>query len=177
MDYSVVYNPTEFIQQSVDEVVRTLYEAIGLVVVVVIVFLQTWRAAIIRCRNPDLVDRLFSDNGRRRDHVQHALAVRPRARDRHRRRRRHRRGGECRTLSRQGMTQAGRAQDDGRGRECPAGDRARALRRVHPDRLHQRPTGLVLPAVRRHNRCGDGDLLLCLPYPLARARGDPPQAA
>ncbi len=45
--YSVVYNPTEFIQQSVDEVVRTLYEAIGLVVVVVIVFLQTWRAAII----------------------------------------------------------------------------------------------------------------------------------
>jgi hydrophobe/amphiphile efflux-1 (HAE1) family protein len=47
MDYSVVYNPTEFIQQSVDEVVRTLFEAIGLVVIVVIVFLQSWRAAII----------------------------------------------------------------------------------------------------------------------------------
>ncbi|MCW3474949.1 efflux RND transporter permease subunit [Limobrevibacterium gyesilva] len=47
MDYRVVYNPTEFIQQSVNEVVRTLFEAIGLVVVVVIVFLQTWRAAII----------------------------------------------------------------------------------------------------------------------------------
>ena len=47
MDYSVVYNPTEFIQQSIDEVVRTLYEAIGLVVIVVILFLQTWRAAII----------------------------------------------------------------------------------------------------------------------------------
>jgi hydrophobic/amphiphilic exporter-1 (mainly G- bacteria), HAE1 family len=47
IDYSVVYNPTEFIQQSVNEVVRTLYEAIGLVVVVVIMFLQTWRAAII----------------------------------------------------------------------------------------------------------------------------------
>ncbi|HEX3350060.1 MAG TPA: multidrug efflux RND transporter permease subunit [Acetobacteraceae bacterium] len=47
MDYRVVYNPTEFIQQSINEVVRTLYEAIGLVVVVVIVFLQSWRAAII----------------------------------------------------------------------------------------------------------------------------------
>jgi hydrophobe/amphiphile efflux-1 (HAE1) family protein len=47
VDYNVVYNPTEFIQQSVNEVVRTLYEAVGLVAVVVIVFLQTWRAAII----------------------------------------------------------------------------------------------------------------------------------
>ena len=45
--YSIVYNPTDFIQTSVDEVVRTLFEAILLVVVVVIVFLQTWRAAII----------------------------------------------------------------------------------------------------------------------------------
>ena len=42
IDYRVVYNPTEFIQQSVNEVVHTLYEAIGLVVVVVIVFLQSW---------------------------------------------------------------------------------------------------------------------------------------
>jgi hydrophobe/amphiphile efflux-1 (HAE1) family protein len=47
LDYTMVYNPTEFIQQSVDEVVRTLFEAIGLVVCVVILFLQTWRAAII----------------------------------------------------------------------------------------------------------------------------------
>jgi HAE1 family hydrophobic/amphiphilic exporter-1 len=47
LDYSIVYNPTEFIQQSVDEVVRTLAEAVVLVVLVVILFLQTWRAAII----------------------------------------------------------------------------------------------------------------------------------
>ena len=47
VNYSVVYNPTEFIQQSVDEVVQTLFEAILLVCLVVIVFLQTWRAAII----------------------------------------------------------------------------------------------------------------------------------
>ncbi len=45
--YSIVYNPTEFIAELVSEVIRTLFEAVGLVVVVVIVFLQTWRAAII----------------------------------------------------------------------------------------------------------------------------------
>ena len=45
--YAIVYNPTEFIQQSVDAVIETIGEAIVLVVLVVIVFLQTWRAAII----------------------------------------------------------------------------------------------------------------------------------
>src|SRR5262249_27027147 len=47
LDYTIVYNPTEFIQQSIDEVVHTLVVAIILVVGVVILFLQTWRAAII----------------------------------------------------------------------------------------------------------------------------------
>jgi hydrophobe/amphiphile efflux-1 (HAE1) family protein len=45
--YDIIYNPTEFIQQSVDAVVQTILEAVVLVVLVVIVFLQTWRAAII----------------------------------------------------------------------------------------------------------------------------------
>ncbi len=47
LDYTVVYNPTEFIQASVDAVIETLFEALLLVVIVVILFLQTWRAAII----------------------------------------------------------------------------------------------------------------------------------
>ena len=47
--YAIVYNPTQFIQQSVDAVIDTIGEAIVLVVLVVILFLQTWRAAIIRC--------------------------------------------------------------------------------------------------------------------------------
>jgi multidrug efflux pump len=47
MKYAIVYNPTEFIQQSVDAVEQTMGEAIVLVVLVVILFLQTWRAAII----------------------------------------------------------------------------------------------------------------------------------
>jgi hydrophobe/amphiphile efflux-1 (HAE1) family protein len=45
--YTIVYNPTQFIQQSVDAVQETIGEAIILVVLVVILFLQTWRAAII----------------------------------------------------------------------------------------------------------------------------------
>jgi HAE1 family hydrophobic/amphiphilic exporter-1 len=47
MNYRVAYNTTEFIQQSVNEVIHTLFEAVVLVVIVVILFLQTWRAAII----------------------------------------------------------------------------------------------------------------------------------
>src|SRR6195256_6059335 len=45
--HAIVYNPTEFIQQSVNAVRETILEAIVLVVLVVILFLQTWRAAII----------------------------------------------------------------------------------------------------------------------------------
>jgi hydrophobe/amphiphile efflux-1 (HAE1) family protein len=47
MEYRIVYNTTDFIQQSVDEVIKTLFEAAALVVIVIIVFLQSWRAAII----------------------------------------------------------------------------------------------------------------------------------
>jgi hydrophobe/amphiphile efflux-1 (HAE1) family protein len=47
LKYDIIYNPTDFIQQSVDAVVTTILEAVVLVVLVVILFLQTWRAAII----------------------------------------------------------------------------------------------------------------------------------
>jgi hydrophobe/amphiphile efflux-1 (HAE1) family protein len=45
--YAIAYNPTEFIQLSIDEVQRALVFAVGLVALVVILFLQTWRAAVI----------------------------------------------------------------------------------------------------------------------------------
>ncbi len=47
LSYSIVYDPTRFVRTSIEEVVRTLVEALLLVVLVVIVFLQTWRASII----------------------------------------------------------------------------------------------------------------------------------
>ena len=47
IERAIVYNPTEFIQESVNAVVETIGEAVILVVLVVILFLQTWRAAVI----------------------------------------------------------------------------------------------------------------------------------
>src|SRR5260370_20429207 len=47
IDYAVVYDPTVFVRRSIEAVVHTLLEAILLVVIVVIIFLQTWRASVI----------------------------------------------------------------------------------------------------------------------------------
>ena len=47
LDYRIIYNPVEYVKASLNEVYKTLFEALILVVIVVIVFLQSWRAAII----------------------------------------------------------------------------------------------------------------------------------
>jgi hydrophobe/amphiphile efflux-1 (HAE1) family protein len=47
LKYDIVYNPTQFIQESVNAVQDTILKAVLLVVLVVVVFLQTWRAAVI----------------------------------------------------------------------------------------------------------------------------------
>ncbi|HEX6958031.1 MAG TPA: multidrug efflux RND transporter permease subunit [Ferrovibrio sp.] len=47
LEYTIIYNPTEFIAESLHEVYKTLIEAILLVALVVLIFLQNWRAAII----------------------------------------------------------------------------------------------------------------------------------
>ena len=48
LEHDIVYDPTQFfIQQSIDEVFVTLYQAVGLVVLTVFVFLGSWRATLI----------------------------------------------------------------------------------------------------------------------------------
>ncbi|MGB9989469.1 efflux RND transporter permease subunit [Massilia sp. SM-13] len=47
VEYDIVYDPTQFVRESIDSVIHTLVEAIILVALVVIIFLQTWRASII----------------------------------------------------------------------------------------------------------------------------------
>ncbi|MGZ4994980.1 MAG: efflux RND transporter permease subunit, partial [Methylobacter sp.] len=47
LDYTLVYDTVVFVQQSIDAVIKTLIEAILLVVLVVVIFLQNWRATII----------------------------------------------------------------------------------------------------------------------------------
>jgi multidrug efflux pump len=47
VEYTIVYDPTRFVQTSIEKVIETLIEAVLLVALVVIVFLQTWRASMI----------------------------------------------------------------------------------------------------------------------------------
>ena len=101
LNTAIIYNPTEFISQSIDAVMHTLLEAIALVVLVVIVFLQSWRAAIIPVvAIPGIADRHVRGAAGGRLFAQQPLAVRAGAGDRHRRRRRDRRGRECRAKPR-----------------------------------------------------------------------------
>jgi hydrophobe/amphiphile efflux-1 (HAE1) family protein len=47
LEYRIIYNPTEFIEVSIKALMMTILEAIALVVLVIIVFLQTWRATLV----------------------------------------------------------------------------------------------------------------------------------
>jgi gold/copper resistance efflux pump len=47
IEYRIAYDPTLFVRASIDNVIRTLFEAIALVVIVVLLFLQSWRASLI----------------------------------------------------------------------------------------------------------------------------------
>ncbi|HEY3242337.1 MAG TPA: multidrug efflux RND transporter permease subunit, partial [Phycisphaerae bacterium] len=47
LDYSIPYDTTIFVRNSIRDIVKTLFEAIGLVVLVVLVFLQSWRASLV----------------------------------------------------------------------------------------------------------------------------------
>ena len=47
LEYRLAYNPTNFVRESLSEVVHTIFEAVFLVVLVILLFLHSWRAAII----------------------------------------------------------------------------------------------------------------------------------
>ncbi len=105
---------------------------------------------------------LCRDGGARILHQQ-SHAVRAGARGRHRCRRRHRGGGECRAASRAWHEPARcGTQDHGGGRQRAGLDRAGAVRGVRADRIPRRHLRAVLPAIRRHHRGGDRDLLFLL---------------
>ena len=101
VDYDIVYDPTQFVRASIESVVHTLLEAIALVVLVVILFLQTWRASIIPLLAvPVSIDRHVRGAAPVRLLDQRAEPVRAGAGDRHRGRRRDRGGGERRAQHR-----------------------------------------------------------------------------
>ncbi|MFT7300985.1 MAG: hydrophobe/amphiphile efflux-1 (HAE1) family protein [Porticoccus sp.] len=47
IEYRIIYDPTQFIKKSIEEIYKTIFEAVLLVVLVIMIFLQNWRAAII----------------------------------------------------------------------------------------------------------------------------------
>jgi len=47
LKYDIVYNPTVFISDSIEAVIHTMIEAVILVILVIVIFLQTWRASVI----------------------------------------------------------------------------------------------------------------------------------
>ena len=121
LDYQIVYDTTPFINESVDEVYSTLIDAVILVAIVVLFFLQDWRAMILpHDRRARLADRHVRGHGALGFHAQQSDAVRPGAGDRHRRGRRHRGAGEHRAADRD---RPGRedCDDPGHGRNHGAG--------------------------------------------------------
>ena len=157
--YDIFFDPTQFIRQSVDAVIETIGEAIVLVVLVVIVFLQTWRAAIIPLvAIPGIARRYVLSDGCVRVHAEQPFAVRAGACDRHRGRRRDRRGGECRAQYRdRPRASRGCEEKHERGRFGTDRDRAGAVRGVRAVDVHHRHIRAILPAVRADHFRRDRD--------------------
>ncbi len=158
--YAYANDTTAFIKLSIEEVVITLFEAIVLVVVVMFVFLQTWRATLIpTIAVPVVLLGTFGDPLSRRLHDQHADFVRTGALDRPARRRRDRRGRERRAADGgESRDVAARGDDpvDGADPGRAGGDRAGALGGVPADGVLRRVDRRDLPAVLDHDRLGDG---------------------
>ena len=179
MEYSIPYNPTEYVQASVEEVQqhpdrggrprRPRHRHLPA---------DMARRGHSDHRHPGLADRHLRGAARARLLDQHAVAVRARAGGRHRRRRRDRRRRGGREAYPRGPRAARRRAPDDAGDFGRADrDRARARRRVRaggPDLGHSRH---LLPPVRGHHRRRRGDLDPGVADPVAGARGDPAEAA
>ena len=177
----IAFNTTQVVDESIKEVRKTLIEAIALVVLVMFLFLQSWRSTVIPTITIPVV-------ARRRLRVregdglldQHAHALRNHPGDRHRRRRCDRRDREHRAAhsGRSEACEAGGVRRDAgsdrrRHRDGPRADRGLRAGRVLPG--HDRPP---LLAVLDHDclfgralgvQCGDVDTGAVRPAPRSRA--------
>ena len=178
VSYEIDYDPTVFVRSSIEAVVHTLFEAVLLVVLVVVVFLQTWRASVIPLvAVPVAIVGTLAASAARRLLDQFADPVRPGAGHRHRRRRCHRGGREHRTQNRRGSESArGGARRHGRGHAAHHLHHAGAVRGVRAGGIRQRPDRPVLSPVRHHHRGEHHHLDVQLPDPVAGAGGAAAQA-
>ena len=172
MRYHIVYDTTGFVHESIDAVIHTLFEAIILVVLVVVLFLQSWRASVIPLiavpvsligtfailmmmgfglNNLTLFGLVLAIG----IVVDDAIVVVENVE---------------RNIENGTSAVRGRRHRHGRGDGPHRLHRARALRGVRADRLHHRPDRAVLSPVRLDHRHLDGDLGLQLADPVSGPR-------
>ena len=83
--YGIPFDTTKFVNESIHEVYKTLYEAAILVLIVILVFLQDWRAMLVPATTvPVTIIGAFAVDGGDGFHRQPLDAVRDHALDRHR---------------------------------------------------------------------------------------------
>ena len=155
--YSIPYDTTIFVQDSITEVYKTLYQAGILVLIVILVFLQNFRATLVPATTvPVTIIGAFAGDGGARLHRQPVDPVRHRAGDRHRGRRRHRHRRGRLEVYRAGHVRP-RRRDQGDGRTVRTGRRhhAGADGGVPAGRLRARPDRQDVRPVRAGHR-GDG---------------------
>ncbi len=186
MDYSIVYDPTVFVRGSIEAVVHTLFEALVLVVLVVILFLQTWRASIIPLMAVPVsligtfaVMHLFGFSLNALSLfglvlaigivVDDAIVVVENV---------ERRGGKRRAQHRPGpQAPGGHAESHERGHRADHRHRPGAVRGIRTGRIHLRPHRSVLQAVRPDHCYLHGDLGVQLADPVAGPGGCAAQRA
>ena len=154
VDYKIVYDTTPFIRESINEVFGALRDAVVLVAIVVLVFLQGWRAAIIPLvAVPVAIVGTFAAMAAAQIQLEYAHAVRPGAGGGYRGRRRHRGRRGHRAPHRRGEISA-RCRDPRHARGGRPGDRRRvgAFCRVRAVRIHLGRDRAVLSPIRRHDR-------------------------
>ena len=160
LDYVIRYDTTPFTRQCIDEVVKALRDAIILVALVVLLFLQNWRSAIIPLiAVPVAIIGTFAVMYGDGFQPQQPHALRPGAGDRHRGGRRDRGGRGGGAPHRERPAAAGRhAQGHEPGFRAGGGRGPGAERGLRALRVHQRHHRPVLPAVRPDHRRLDGHL-------------------
>ena len=120
LTYGIPFDTTKFVRASINEVYKTLFEAGILVLIVILFFLQDWRATLVPATTvPVTIIGAFAAMAAMGFTVNHVDAVRARAGDRHRRRRRHRRGRGRRPQYREGHVGA-RRRDPAPWNSCSA---------------------------------------------------------
>jgi multidrug efflux pump len=147
VDYMIAYDTSPFIRESISEVFSTLRDAVLLVAIVVLLFLQDWRAMILPMIDvPVALIGTFAVMAVMGYSLNNISLFG----------RRHRRPGEHRTATGEGLRHAhGHDQGDGGNHRPHPGDHAGPVRGLHSVRLHQRHHRAILSPVRSDHCCFD----------------------